>query len=564
MNNHNLNTTQTANQISLFITTEQERSVFTIQTRFAGVAGEGFTETSIGSGLYSRSEVAWRGSFTFISLPAGVSGGPDIAVQTDGSTNTADRTKGVIIEAADPTHELTVYVFNEEQGSAEAFMAINCTQYPTARNYQYFVFSTEAQSMESQFLLTPCEDDTMISVRPSQRLSHPAWVMPNVSTTDPTGVAETDYTRVFHRFDTLMLSSTDDLTGSIVTSDKPLSVFVGHQCGAPVGSGTCDYLVEQVPPHPTYGYLFFMAPFSVRQSGELIRIGSIGNGAQVTINCNCEPEFAGGNRVSLRTTAPGVYTATVDRGQYAQCRTPQNTQTYCCIQSEQPVTVMGYTLGSSVDNLASLPNLPFNPIGDPSMVYISPASSYLNSYHVNTLSTQFQGFLSYILPTQIFDNSPEDQRRFTVNGETLIPAGGYTPIQCLINGVNEVCAYGATTYLGKGNFEIGYENIGDGAFWGYAYGYAESVSFGYPLSFEMEPVGCKLLWVCGCLDIACCQLIDFLLLTVAWIVAEAQEFAVLEGLVRMDVDLGFRITRGDRSVRTRAFIYAERGTATPG
>ena len=71
-------------------------------------------------------------------------------------------------------------------------------------------------------------------------------------------------------------------------------------------------------------------------------------------------------------------------------------------------------------------------------------------------------------------------------------------------------------------------------------------------------------WLGGCLDIACQQLINFIFLTVAWIVAEAQEFAVLEGLVRMDVDLGFRITRGDRSVRTRAFIYANRGTATPG
>ena len=49
-------------------------------------------------------------------------------------------------------------------------------------------------------------------------------------------------------------------------------------------------------------------------------------------------------------------------------------------------------------------------------------------------------------------------------------------------------------------------------------------------------------------------------LTVAWIVAQDQ--VILEG--DTTVDLGFRITRGDRSRRTRAFVYTEGGSAVPG
>ena len=60
-----------------------------------------------------------------------------------------------------------------------------------------------------------------------------------------------------------------------------------------------------------------------------------------------------------------------------------------------------------------------------------------------------------------------------------------------MDGSNEVCAYGATRFLGVGNFDISYDNIEGGAFWGFAYGYAREVSFAYPLPFEMEPVGCK-------------------------------------------------------------------------
>ena len=149
----------------------------------------------------------------------------------DGTTNNADRQKGVTIETEDSTHELTVYVFNNEQRYADAYMAINCVEFPSARNYQYFVFSSGGDSFNSQFLITPCEDSTIVSVRPSHVFTHPNWVNPSSPHTNPastTGQDESHYNRPFQRFDTLMLSSFGDLTGTIIISDKPLSVFVGH------------------------------------------------------------------------------------------------------------------------------------------------------------------------------------------------------------------------------------------------------------------------------------------------------------------------------------------------
>ena len=48
--------------------------------------------------------------------------------------------------------------------------------------------------------------------------------------------------------------------------------------------------------------------------------------------------------------------------------------------------------------------------------------------------------------------------------------------------------------------------------------------------------------------------------TVAWVVA--QDLTVLEA--NTTVNLDFRITRGDRSVRTRAFAYTRGKSATAG
>ena len=458
------------------------------------MAGQGFFTTSLDSGIYSRTEVARRGSFTFISLPAGVNGVPNIAVKTNGTTTTDDRQKGVIVEAADPTDELTVYVFNDAQTSSDAYMALSCVEFPATKNYQYFVFSSDGDYFESQFLITPCEDNTRISVRLSHSLTHPNWVLPSVAITKPTSITKSVYGRLFNRFDTVMLSSTTDLTGSIITSNKPLSVFVGHQCGAPGGTRDCNYLVEQVPPHPTYGDLFFMAPFSVRETGGIYRIGSVTDGSQVTINCDCLVDSGSGNRVALQSKGIRLYSATVNRGQYVQCRTPGlgDAQNYCCVQSSQPVTTMSYTLGHLTDSLPSLPN---PPTGGPAMVYIPPATSYLNSYILTTaenMTTPFKGYLSYILPVLLFNNSSEDKQRFTVNNEPFLPPEGYEPIRCNVGNSTKVCAYGATGYIGHGNFEIGYKNIEAEAFWGFTYGYAQDVSYAYPLAFEMEPIGCEL------------------------------------------------------------------------
>ena len=210
-------------------------------------------------------------------------------------------------------------------------MAIACAEFTVAK-YEYFVFTllSESTNNDNQILITPCKDKTTVSVRPLQVFTHPDWVNPSHALTDPASTSGRDvsvYGRLFNRFDTLMLSSEENLTGSIIISDKPLSVLVR------------SHGVTQIPPHPTYGDLFILPNF-VRQSFVIYVIGSLIDGVRLSFFCNCTPpnNFMG-SITSNNEVEIGNDTAIVNRGQYVQCLLPTELDK-CILHSSQPVIAM--------------------------------------------------------------------------------------------------------------------------------------------------------------------------------------------------------------------------------
>ena len=449
-------------EITLYITTEQNVSNFTIETKFSGLIG--FNETSSDSGLYSHTGTAQRGEFTFIQLQA-IDGLPGLSVQSDGNNTASDRQKGLILTADNPKHELTVYALYSSDGissdfgsSTDTFMAINCVNFPTARNYQYFIFTVyiNGGGGSSQFLMTPCQDNTTIRVRPSQPYTHPSWVNSSVQRTTPGTLSEEEaiYGRRFNRFDTLLFSNDGDLTGTIITSDKPLSVFSGY-------SDFSFFLVEQIPPHPTYGNLFFLSSIFNRV---IFQIGSVSDEASIQVNCPCRPNSVSNSRLRISLTGSGrFFTAVMNQGQYVECSLFSNPTTACSIQSIRPVTVMSYQLINSF-----------------SMVYIPPVDSYLTQYSLTSLGDSSVS-LSYSLQDLNFPG-------LLVNGSIFPPSDGFTTIDCRSDcSKSIVCGRGATGRLGRqGTFDIQFS--GDVPFWGFA---GSAGEFTYSLPFEMRPIGCK-------------------------------------------------------------------------
>ena len=410
-----------------------------------------------------------------------------------------ERNKGIRVKATDPTKLLTVYGINDAEVSTDAFLALPCHRYPVTQ-YKYFVFSTSTVSMtgtfRSRFLIVPCEDTTSVTIRPTQQIQ---------ANTDLTGLpvptlvnAGDQVIITVNRLQTAQFNSDMDLTGTVIESDKPISVFVGHECGqVPSGRTACDHLVEQIPPDATWGTQFFTAPLDVRESGERYRVGSVVDNNQVTVTCTTEGQSSPSQAItrtlqSQRGQNYMEFDTVGDTSTPPDGVTPNYRREYCCIETTKPAIVMMYSKGHSLDEI-TLQDVTGTQ-GDPFMLLIPPLSQYSNDYTATTakqVNTGFLGHISLTLPIQFFDNSTVSRNRLTVNGTTYFPDSGYSPILC---SNNQICGYGAYSELPVGSHQVNY-NMPGAAMNLFVYGFLREISFGYPTGFEMQPVGGKLLYM---------------------------------------------------------------------
>ena len=413
-------------------------------------------------------------------------------------TDESQRNKGVHVKA-EGDKQLTVYGINDADASTDAFLALPCHRHPITE-YKYFVFSTSVEGtsipFNSRFLIVPCEDDTSVTVIPTRSIEIPADItggIPRVIDPNNPNPSVNSGSFMLNRLQTLQFDSTDDLTGTIIESDKPMSVFVGHECGqVPAGTTACDHLVEQVPPHATWGTRFFTVPLDVRESGERYRVGTVTDDNEVTVTCTTEGQMP---RIVVQQTIQAGRDGPLN--QFVEFDTVMDDEDgvnldyrrdFCCIETTKPAIVMMYSKGHSVDEI-TIPDATGTQ-GDPFMLLVPPVAQYLNNYTITTaksVRTGFIGHISYSLPIQFFDNTPIDQAAFMINGTTFTPDSGYRPIFCA-NG--EICGYGAYSEIPKGDHLVNY-NMPGTAVNVFIYGFLREISFAYPAGFEMQAIGGK-------------------------------------------------------------------------
>ena len=457
--------------VALFVTTAEEDPVnVTI-------------EYNSGGSRRVESQLTRRGAVTLFVLPA--NGDDDI--QVDGNEQ---RNKGIYLKA-DGSKQVTVYGINSVAGlSADGFLALPYQTYDV-QVYRYFVFSADIDQTfvyKSRFLLVGNEDDTQVTIIPTSDIDVPSDVSENgfSFTIDLDGLRNTG-TLTLDRFQTVLFSSSDDLTGTIITSNKPLSVFVGHECAQiPTASNACEHLVEQIPPDTTWGIQFFTVPLGLRESGEHYRVGTVTNDNRVIVTCTMEgqvPQMIKNETINTKRGAGLIQWVEFDTmGVSRDFR-----RSFCCIKTSKPAVVMMYGKGHSVDKVT--PPGFSDSLGDPFMSLVPPVSQYSNNYTI-TSATEVQSgltYISYAIPVQFFNNTVADRSAFLINGTTHVPSSGYQPIYCS-NG--EICGYGAYTDLPAGNHLVEYNKLGATVNL-LVYGFLGEYSFGYPAGFELEGIGGK-------------------------------------------------------------------------
>ena len=68
------------------------------------------------------------------------------------------------------------------------------------------------------------------------------------------------------------IRSSTDLTGTVVSANKPVAVFSGSEWTSVGADKMGDHLVEQMPPTPTWGWDFITVPIATRRAGDIFRV----------------------------------------------------------------------------------------------------------------------------------------------------------------------------------------------------------------------------------------------------------------------------------------------------
>lgn len=314
---------------------------------------------------------------------------------------------------------VVVYGLNRRQFTTDAFLAI-----PTnALSLDHIIMSyiDLSGSNAGQLGVVASEDNTLVTITPKVNVTGHS--------------ADVPYTITLNRnqaYQVKSLGSSSDITGTIVTGNKPISVFGSHRCvNIPPGITACDHLVEQLPATTTWGKDFITASLKDRTAGDIFRVLASTNGTVVRLN--------------------GAIVATINRGQFRELNLPSNS--YNEISTSEPCLVAQFCKGTSADGVLS----------DPFMSIVPPKEQFFGSTVFSTPATGFvKNFVNIITPAAGVGVIQLDG--------VVIPSSEYTAIGS--SGFS-----GARVAISLGSHALTAPNIAFGAF---IYGYDSADSYGYP------------------------------------------------------------------------------------
>ena len=166
------------------------------------------------------------------------------------------------------------------------------------------------------------------------------------------------YTRTLQQYEVLSLQTAglnQDLTGSLVTSDRKIAVFGGAECAnVPQGTTACDHMEEQMFPVATWGKKYVAAKSKPRGTEpDVWRVlASVDN-----------------TTVTTDPYQPGT-PVTLNAGEFVEFQTPQS----FIIQAGAPVQVASYLVGQDFGFTQA------GQTGDPAMIMSAAVEQYRRSY----------------------------------------------------------------------------------------------------------------------------------------------------------------------------------------
>ncbi len=322
-----------------------------------------------------------------------------VTVPTDVVVRNSDavESRGIHVTSQAP---VSVYVLDFVPTASDGYMALPTTALGTEYVTVNGTNSTNARGAAtgSEFAVVATQDATTITISASQRVDNRA--------------ARTPYQIVLNQGQTYQLIAFDSsshvlndltgtLSGSIITSDKPVAVVSGHLCGnVPQGVAACNLLEEQLPPTNLWGTNFVTMPLATRRTnGDWFVMVASQDQTQLKIN--------------------DVPMAMLNRGDFFE----QSIDGPSSIAADKPILVAQMSKGGELDGIQIPGTQDFSKVfGDPFMALAPPYDQFGGSYTTATPATGFgTNYLNIVAPTAGIDNA------IVLDGVAL-PAASFTPI----------------------------------------------------------------------------------------------------------------------------------------
>lgn len=252
---------------------------------------------------------------------------------------------------------IAVYGLNHRFQTTDTYLALPVSALGTA--YRVISYEKLSEDLLSQMAIIATEDSTQITITPTCALAgrHPAGVPFTVN------MRRGDVYQIAAQYSP---SSKSDLTGTLVTSNKKIAVFSGHNCAyVPASTPACNHLVEQIPPLSSWGKHFYVGTLE-RRSRSTMRVLASEANTKVFINSELATVLNAGEF-------------------YENTNVSKNVQ----ITADKPILVAQYAQGFRNGDS----------IGDPMMILVSPTQQFLKRYRFATpVNGAWGHYVSVVVP----------------------------------------------------------------------------------------------------------------------------------------------------------------------
>ena len=387
-----------------------------------------YTIEAPGVGYHTSGTISGTGS-TIVSLSSSL---------ITGSYN--DQDKGIYLK----TNSTNVVVIgqNDASWSSDTFLAL-----PTVKvfstHYIYYGISVSSGIGDNVVLIVGTEDSTMMDLTVTQS------VYVKINDTVSSLTSGSQYSFIVNRLQTVYIGSSSDLTGTRIMTDKPVSVFSGHECGYVLSfsSSYCDHLIEQIPPTTYWGKTYYIAPLQGR-SAYTIRVLAAYNSTDIIMYCN---------------TAMSSYT--INAGKIYSTTSSQ----YCAIHSNKKILVAQYSPGYYYDRRT----------GDPMMMLVPATDHYSNEINLSTISSGYSDYINIIVLKEYYQPGVI----FWIRGgvKRSLQSQSWNPIT--FNQVNE--AYYTQLSVSNGPVTI-VHTTANALMSAVVYGFGYREAYGHPGGFSIQ------------------------------------------------------------------------------